>query len=106
MVMKVNNNLDPRQVLDIYLKRLEKTHEKEREESKNLQESSFPADVVEISNRARELQLYRTHLKEIPEARAELVQSVKRELAEGTYRIDAEEIAAGILKERRLDKLV
>jgi len=99
--MKITTNLDPRQVANLYF-RLVKT-EKGPDSPKN----DLPAaDSLEISNRARELQFYRARLKEIPEVRTRLVESVKKELAEGTYRVDAQAVAAGILEERRLDKLV
>lgn len=103
--MKITNNLDPRQVAGFYLKRLEKTSEQEKGPD-GVKRNFPPADSVEISDRARELQFYQIRLKELPEVRAHLVESVKKELAAGNYQIDTEAIAAGILEERRLDKLV
>lgn len=103
--MKIINNLGPRQVADFYLKRLEKTSEQEKGPD-GAKRNLPPADSVEISGRARELQFYRARLKELPEVRAHLVESVKKELAAGKYRVDSKAIAAGILEERRLDRLV
>lgn len=65
-----------------------------------------PADRLEVSPLARELQLYRAHLAKLPEMRREKVEEIKRQLAEGSYRIDAYKIAAAMLEERRLDKRV
>lgn len=104
--MKVTNNFDPRRVADLYLKRLEKIARNESNEDKTVRKSKPEADSVEISDRAREFQLYRARLKELPGVRAELVNSVKKELVAGSYRIDAEAIAKGIIEEYRLDKLV
>lgn len=104
--MKVTNNFDPRQVADLYLKRLEKIERNELGGDKTVRKNRPEADSVEISSRARELQLYRARLKELPGVRAELVKSVKKELVAGSYRIDAEAIARGIIEEHRLDKLV
>lgn len=97
--MRITSNLDARQVMDVYRKRL-KIEENKKNGSPNY---SPPVDSVEISGRARELQLYRAHLKRLPEVRDELVESVKKRLAEGTYVIDRERVAAGIVEERRLD---
>ncbi|MGB9804402.1 flagellar biosynthesis anti-sigma factor FlgM [Desulfofundulus sp.] len=100
--MRVTNNLDPRQVMDVYRKRL-----KIEENSKNgSPKHSSPADSVEISDRAQELQLYRAHLKKFPEVRDELVQSVRKRLAEGTYLIDRKKVAEGIMEELRVDRHV
>ncbi|AEG15360.1 flagellar biosynthesis anti-sigma factor protein FlgM [Desulfofundulus kuznetsovii DSM 6115] len=100
--MRITNNLDPRQVMDVYQKRL-----KIEENKKNGSPKHFPpADSVEISDRARELQFYRLHLKKLPEVRVELVESVKKRLAEGTYLVDRKKVAAGIMEERRLDRHV
>ncbi|RKO66899.1 flagellar biosynthesis anti-sigma factor FlgM [Desulfofundulus salinus] len=100
--MRITNNLDARQVMNVYQKRLEIEENKKNGSPKH----SPPADSVEISDRARELQLYRSHLKKLPEVRDELVESVKKRLAEGTYFIDGERVAAGIMEERRLDRHV
>ncbi len=97
-------NFNPGQVADIYFKRLKTTGEEGKKES--VAGSHLQKDAVEISDRARELQLYRAHLKELPETREELVAAVKKRLAEGTYRIDAEKVAAGIIEEHRLDRRV
>ncbi|SHJ02829.1 flagellar biosynthesis anti-sigma factor FlgM [Desulfofundulus thermosubterraneus] len=100
--MRITNNLDPRQVMDVYQKSL-----KIEESKKNGSPKHFPrADSVEISDRAQELQLYRAHLKKLPEVRDELVESLKKRLAEGTYLVDRERVAAGIMEERRLDRHV
>ncbi|MDQ0285604.1 negative regulator of flagellin synthesis FlgM [Desulfofundulus luciae] len=97
------NNLDPGQVADVYFKRLKI---KEQDKKDNVTRSYSQTDSVEISDRARELQLYRAHLKKLPELRDELVESVKKRLAEGTYLIDRERVAAGIMEEHRLDRKV
>lgn len=62
------------------------------------------ADRLEISPLARELQLYRARLEELRDVRQEKVAEIRRQLAEGSYRIDARKIAAAMLEERRLDR--
>ena len=101
MEMKVNNVFDPRWVAETYAQRNEKSAPK-KINGPERQEMSF--DQVELTARGQELQLYRRRLKDIPEIRGELVEKVKRQLDEGSYKIDAEEIAAGIVKECCLDK--
>lgn len=65
-----------------------------------------PADRLEISPLARELQLYRARLAGLSDVRQEKVEEIRRQLAEGSYRIDARKIAAAMLEERRLDRRV
>lgn len=99
--MKVNNVFDPRWVAEAYAQRSEKSVPKKISGPERQEKNT---DKVELTARGQELQLYRRRLKDIPEVRSELVERVKRQLGEGSYKIDAEEIAAGIVKEYRLDK--
>jgi len=73
--------------------------------------SNRPADAeqastLEISERAQEIRDLRARLAELPEIREELVERVRRELDEGTYRPDAVRIARGIVREVLLDRRV
>ncbi|MEW6423878.1 MAG: flagellar biosynthesis anti-sigma factor FlgM [Bacillota bacterium] len=104
--MKITNNFDPRMVTEAYLKRVEKIEKDEQGNVRKADQKSTRTDEIEISARARELQLYRVRLKEIPEVRAELVSAIKKQLERGTYQLDAEKIAEGIVAEHRLDKRV
>ncbi|MEW6273594.1 MAG: flagellar biosynthesis anti-sigma factor FlgM [Bacillota bacterium] len=104
--MKITNNFDPRMVAEAYLKRVQKIEKDEQGNVRKADQKSMRTDEIEISARARELQLYRVRLKEIPEVRAELVSAIKKQLERGTYQLDAEKIAEGIMAEHRLDKRV
>jgi negative regulator of flagellin synthesis FlgM len=63
-------------------------------------------DKVELSPQALEANKYRAELKNLPAMRGEKVQQLKEQINNGTYRPSAAQIAAGIIKERHLDKLI
>jgi len=104
--VKITNNFDPRMVAEAYLKRVQKIEKDEQGNVRKADQKPMRTDEIEISARARELQLYRVRLKEIPEVRAELVSAIKKQLERGTYQLDAEKIAEGIMAEHRLDKRI
>ncbi len=104
--MKITNNFDPRMVAEAYLKRVQKIEKDEQGNVRKADQKFTRTDEIEISARARELQLYRVRLREIPEVRVELVSAIKKQLEQGTYQLDAEKIAGGIVAEHRLDKRV
>jgi len=62
------------------------------------------ADRLEISKDAMELQAYRSALDNIPAIREDLVAALKQSIEEGSYQPDSEKIAAGIIKEKLLDR--
>lgn len=61
-------------------------------------------DRLEISKEAMEVKSYRSALDNIPAVREDLVTDLKQRIDEGSYQPDSEKIAAGILKERLLDR--
>lgn len=84
---------------------------REQVEQKERTRSGRPADgeqasTLEISERAREIRVFQARLAELPDIREELVERVRRELDEGTYRTYATRIARGIIKEALLDRRV
>ena len=97
--MKING-LDPRLVAGLY--------DQQRELKKPAAAKSAPAqgDRAEISAAGREMQVYRARLQEMSGVRADLVARLQQQIADGTYRPDAEQTAAGIIAERRLNGLV
>lgn len=62
-------------------------------------------DTLEISPEARKVQSYRGMLDEIPTVREDLVASLKQRIQDGSYRPDSEKIAAGMVRDRLLDKV-
>ena len=59
------------------------------------------ADQIHLSERARELREALAAVQAQPEARAELVAAIRREIAGGSYRLDAREIARRLMTEGR-----
>jgi len=63
-----------------------------------------PADRADISQKGRDLQSVMSSLKALPDVRADLVAGLKQQVASGTYRIDPQQVVAGMLQERQLYK--
>ena len=57
------------------------------------------ADCVTLSPQARELLSAQQKLAEIPDVREEKVQEIKTRIANGSYRVDSEEIADKMIRE-------
>ncbi|MDI6710290.1 MAG: flagellar biosynthesis anti-sigma factor FlgM [Thermoanaerobacterales bacterium] len=91
-------NIDP---IKVYREQIE---QKERAEGRR--SAAEQASTLEISERTQELQVYQARLKEMPDIREELVEKVRREVDEGTYRPDATRIARGMIREALLDRRV
>lgn len=60
---------------------------------------SEPQDSVKLSDEAKALAALQKRLAESPEVRTEKVEALKRAIANGTYRVSAEDIADAILRE-------
>jgi negative regulator of flagellin synthesis FlgM len=60
-------------------------------------------DRVSLSPQARELLNAQRALAAIPDVRAEKVEAIKARIADGTYRIDSEQIAAKMIRESLSD---
>jgi negative regulator of flagellin synthesis FlgM len=61
---------------------------------------SQPAARVELSSRSRELHQALAAAKEAPDVRTDKVNDAKQRIAQGTYSVNAESIARGILDTR------
>lgn len=57
-------------------------------------------DSVELSSQARELQVYRQKLAELPAAREEVVERLQTQIRDGTYQPDNRKIAHAMLREQ------
>lgn len=64
------------------------------------------SDRLEISREARDLAGYRRELDKLSGVRQELVDILKSEIQNGTYKPSPGKIAAGIIKEKLLDEKV
>ena len=67
---------------------------------------SMQTDKLEISSRAKEMQVFRSKLAELPIVREDLVADLKQRIQEGSYKPSGDKIADAIIKERFMDKQV
>lgn len=56
-------------------------------------------DQIALSQQATEVQAAHVALAQTPEVRAELVANLKAQVAEGTYRVDADKVADALLNQ-------
>jgi negative regulator of flagellin synthesis FlgM len=64
-------------------------------------EQGRSGDTVQLSPQAQELNRIRVELAQLPEVDEARVEAVREQIANGSYRIDAEQIAAQILVNER-----
>ncbi len=86
--------------LNAYLKQVtqQKRAEAEQQDAARTGQGT-EVDKVNLSDRAREVQQAVQALKAMPEVRGEKVQEVKTDVAQGTYKVDGDKAATGILRE-------
>jgi negative regulator of flagellin synthesis FlgM len=58
---------------------------------------SSQSDQVKLSNTSREMKQYLNIANQIPDVRLDKVQEIKRQLEEGTYHVDAQQLAGTIM---------
>jgi negative regulator of flagellin synthesis FlgM len=56
-------------------------------------------DTVELSDEAKALQRLEKAVKDVPEVREDKVAEIRKQLAQGTYKVDGQKIAFNMLKE-------
>lgn len=83
--------------------RLYEIQQKKRQPEKAAQ-SDRVTDSFEPSTAIQELQELQKQLQAIPDVREDLVAKLRQEIEAGTYKPDPQKIAAGIIKELRLDR--
>lgn len=86
--MKINGFSNIQKVMNAY------GASKPQETSK----SQFKEDKIEISQAGREYQIAMEAARKLPDIRQEKVEAIRLELESGTYKVDADKIARGILK--------
>lgn len=73
------------------------------EEASQKSASSTPHESVELSARAKEINQIQRQLEGIPEIRQEKVDEISQRIEEGTYQVDAEEVAWKMIRDRLTD---
>ncbi|MBI5191917.1 MAG: flagellar biosynthesis anti-sigma factor FlgM [Nitrospirae bacterium] len=66
----------------------------------------YSDDRIEVSDRAKEFNNIKTAVKGMPDIREEKVKEVSDQVKNGTYRVDAESVASGLVKETIADRLI
>lgn len=89
--MKINNQINVHNVL--------KTYQKNAKVENVNSKKALELDKVEISNAARDMQLAMKALSELPEVRRDKVETIKSEMASGTYKADAGDIVDKLFSE-------
>jgi len=90
--MKITDSQTPAKLIKISDNRAAESHPKD----------SSPArgeDRVSLSPQARELLKAQRALAAIPDVREDKVEEIKAQIADGTYRIDSDQIAAKMIRE-------
>ena len=84
--------------LDAYLKTRPARLKKEAEAGRS-NGASAQGDTVELSTKAQDLYEARRILEEIPDVREDKVARLRKEIQDGTYRVEGRDIAKKMLEE-------
>jgi len=87
--------------LDAHIKNV-KDQRKIDVSTKQASKDAFEGDKVVLSPKAREIQEAKKLLSSIPDIREEKVARIKKEIEDGTYRIDGKKLAAKMIRESLL----
>ncbi len=80
-----------------------KKKDKVSPEEASQKSASTPHESVELSARAKEINQIQRQLEGIPEIRQEKVDEISQRIEEGTYQVDAEEVAWKMIRDRLTD---
>lgn len=87
--MKITNQMNIQNVLKSYNKQVKKTESTEK--------VAFANDKVEISSAARDIQIARKALEEVPDVRTDKLDEIKTLMSSGNYKPSAEDIVEKLL---------
>ena len=68
------------------------------------EKAAIKTDTVHISETAKRIQETKKQLEALPDVREEKVAELKRQIENGTYRIDAEKLAAKMIKDALINE--
>lgn len=96
--MKINNIGHIYKILETYHTQLKQTAKNTRVRPKNT--LGEEKNLLEISPEAKELQMYRQKLADLElKVRPEVVNTIQQQIKEGTFAINEEKIATGLIEE-------
>jgi negative regulator of flagellin synthesis FlgM len=96
--MKVNGT-DPQSALTVYKTTQVERKPSEAELSKPEKVSSIHQDLLALSERGRSIADAQRALAAVPDVRESLVEKIRNDLQDGTYTIDNQKTAEGLLRE-------
>ena len=94
-IMKITNNYDQ----NPYVAGANRTQGVSAAEGKSTSEKAGiqPKDKVSLSETSRDIQLAKDAVAAAPDVRPAMVNPIRQQIAEGTYQINAETVAEGII---------
>ena len=72
----------------------------------NLKKAGYSNDRIEVSDRAKEFNRIKSSVNGMPEIRNDKVKQLSEDVRSGRYRVDADSIASGIIKESVMNNLI
>jgi negative regulator of flagellin synthesis FlgM len=81
-------------------------HKKTDDASGRGPDTVLKEDRVELSQKAKDLQEAKKLLNEMPDVREEKVALLKKQIEDGSYRVDGEKVAGKMLEESLLNNIV
>lgn len=73
------------------------------ENSGSVQGAASGEDVVQVSNRSSDIQKYAALTNDLPDVRMDRVDDLSRQISDGQYNVDAEQVADALLKGTMID---
>jgi flagellar biosynthesis anti-sigma factor FlgM len=96
--MKVSQNNSPIQ-MDAYLKQIQQNRLRQQEIESAGAVRKGTGDKVQLSRRAKEIQMAARGVAQTEEMRDEKVRQVKMDVEKGTYKVNAGQVATDMLQE-------
>ncbi len=97
--MKIFNNPNINKAMQVYNKKATDKLAK----SKGVE---GPKDELALSSKAKEYQIAMNAFKKLPEVREDLVQDLKNQIKQGTYKVTGEEIADKMIESVMIDRKI
>jgi negative regulator of flagellin synthesis FlgM len=91
--------------IDAYVKQVQAQPKTEPAGEKAAQPQGLKTDTVVISDAAKRIQEAQKQIQAIPDVRAEKVAEIKSQIENGTYQINADQIAGKMIKESLMHDL-
>ncbi len=91
--MKINNN-------DINMNKIMKAYQNmNQNKNKQVEQKKRASDQVNISKEAKDIKKMQKSLKEKPDIRRKKVEEIKKQISNGTYKVNPEKIAEKIISD-------